>query len=175
MAMATSAVRGMKVDASKDQLKGTATDSAGNKADFTVDVKVDPTKQRRNINGNDAEQVLVTMETNVQVTPQGQTQSEEAGTLVILMDTWNANTGPASDAVRAWEQAASKEIAAAAFARRGTKIWARSPRRTGYGGGDEEGPGRSAESGRDRGAIDDAPRDRRPGEEVRSRSRADGQ
>jgi len=125
MAMvATSAVRGMKVDASKDQLKGTATDSAGNKADFTVDVKVDPTKQRRNINGNDAEQVLVTMETNVQVTPQGQTQSEEAGTLVILMDTWNANTGPASDAVRAWEQAASKEIAAAAFARRGTNLGA---------------------------------------------------
>ena len=66
----------------------------------------------------------MTMETNVQVTPQGQTQSEEAGTLVILMDTWNANTGPASDAVRAWEQAASKEIAAAAFARRGTNLGA---------------------------------------------------
>ena len=117
-AVATSAVRGMRADASKDQLKGSAVDSAGNKADFIVDLKVDPTKERRSINGNDAERVLVTMETNVHVTPQGQSQSEEAGTLVILMDTWNANSGPASDAVRAWETAASKEIAAAAFGSR---------------------------------------------------------
>jgi hypothetical protein len=117
--IATSAVRGMKADASKDQLKGTAVDSAGNKADFVVDLKVEPTKERRNINGNDAERLLVTMATNVHVTPQGQAQSEEAGTLVILMDTWNANSGPAADVVRAWEQAASKEVAAAAFGRKG--------------------------------------------------------
>ena len=117
-AVATSAVRGMKAEASKDQLKGTAVDSAGNKADFIVDLKVEPTSQRRDINGHPAERMFVTMETNIHVTPQGQAQSEEAGTLVILMDTWNANTGPASDAVRAWEQAASKEIAAAAFGNR---------------------------------------------------------
>lgn len=116
--VATSSMRGVKAEVSKDQLKGTAVDSAGNKADFIVDLKVDPTKARRNINGNDAEQVLVTMETNVHVTPQGQSQSEEAGTLVILMDTWNANSGPAADVVRAWEKAASKEIAAAALSRR---------------------------------------------------------
>jgi hypothetical protein len=54
------------------------------------------------------------METDVKVTPQGEAQ-QDAGKLVIVMDTWNAKTGPASDAVRAWEQAASKEIAAAAF------------------------------------------------------------
>ena len=117
--VATSSMRGMKADASSDKMKGTAVDSAGNKADFTVDVKVEPTKERRNINGNDAERVLITMETDVEVTPQGETQSQKAGKLVILMDTWNANTGPASDAVRAWEQAASKELAAAAFGRRG--------------------------------------------------------
>ena len=116
--VATSAVRGMQANASRDTLRGTAVDSAGNKADFTVDIKVDPTGKRQNINGNDAEQVLVSMETDVRVTPQGSTQSEQAGTLVILMDTWNANTGPASDAVKAWEQAASKEIAAAAFGSR---------------------------------------------------------
>ena len=112
---ATSAMRGMRADASKDQMKGTAVDSAGNKADFTVDFKVEPTKERRNVNGNDAERLFVTMETDVEVTPQGETQSQKAGKLVILMDTWNANSGPASDAVRAWEQAASKEVAAAAF------------------------------------------------------------
>lgn len=116
--VATSAMRGVRAEASKDQLKGTAVDSAGNKADYTVDLKVDPTGERRNVNGHDAERVLVTMETNVHITPQGQSQSEEAGTLVILMDTWNAKTGPAGDAVRAWEQAASKEVAEAAFGKR---------------------------------------------------------
>lgn len=115
---ATYAVRGMRTDASKDQLKGTAVDSAGNKADFVVDLKVEPTQERQNINGNDAQRAFVTMETNVHVTPQGESQSQEAGTLVVLMDTWNANTGPASDAVRAWEEAASKEVAAAAFGKR---------------------------------------------------------
>ena len=116
--LATASARGMRADASKDQLKGTAVDSAGNKADFVVDLKVEPTNERRNINGNDAQRVLVTMETDVRVTPQGESQSQAAGKLVILMDTWNANTGPASDAVRAWEQAASKEVAAAAFGSR---------------------------------------------------------
>ena len=119
MAMAaTSAMRGMQMSASRDTLRGTAVDSAGNKADFTVDLKVDPTNERRNINGHDAQRMFVTMETDVRVTPQGSSQSEQAGTLVILMDSWNANAGPANDAVRAWEQAASKEIAAAAFGRR---------------------------------------------------------
>jgi hypothetical protein len=116
--VATSSMRGMQADASKDQLKGTAVDSAGNKADFTVDLKVEPTRERRTINGTDAERVLVTMETDVRVTPQGASQSEAAGKLVVLMDTWNANTGPASDAVRAWERAASREVAAAAFGSR---------------------------------------------------------
>jgi len=118
MRASTSAMRGMKTDASKDQLKGTATDSAGNKADFTVDIKVEPTSQRQNINGNDAERAFITMDTDMRVTPQGESQSQEAGRLVVLMDTWNANTGPASDAVRAWEKAASKEVAAAAFGSR---------------------------------------------------------
>ena len=110
----------VKTDASGDKLKATATDTAGNKADFVVDLKVEPTHERRNINGNDAQRAFVTMETDVRVTPQGETQSQAAGKLIILMDTWNANSGPASDAIRAWEQAASKEVAAAAFGGRGS-------------------------------------------------------
>ena len=113
--IATTPVRGMKADPSSDKLKGSAVDSAGNKADFVVDLKVDPTGERQTVNGYDAKRLLVTAETNVRVTPQGETQSQEAGTLVILMDTWNADTGPAADAVRAWERSASKEMAAAAF------------------------------------------------------------
>src|SRR5262245_12145341 len=58
-AVATSAVRGVRADASKSQLKGSAVDSAGNKADFTVDFKSEPAKERRNINGNDAERLFI--------------------------------------------------------------------------------------------------------------------
>ena len=125
--VATSSVRGMKAERSNDKLEGTAVDSAGNKADFVVDLKVDPTGERKNINGYDAQRLLVTMETNVRVTPQGETQSQEAGTLVVLMDTWNANTGPAAEAVRAWEKAASKELAAAAFGGNKSNIGAAFP------------------------------------------------
>jgi hypothetical protein len=117
--LATSSMRGVRADQSSAQLKGSAVDSAGNKADFIVDVSVDPTKERKTINGMDAERVLITMVTDVDVTPQGESQAQNAGKLVLLMDTWNSNTGPASDAVRAWEQAASKEVAAAAFGSRG--------------------------------------------------------
>jgi hypothetical protein len=131
--VATSSVRGMKAERSDDKLKGTAVDSAGNKADFVVDLKVDPTGERRNVNGYDAQRLIVTMETNVRVTPQGETQSQEAGTLVIVMDTWNANAGPAADAVRAWEKAASKEMAAAAFGGNKTNIGAAFPGNPGVG------------------------------------------
>ena len=125
--VATSSVRGVRAERSNDKLKGTAVDSAGNKADFVVDLKIDPTGERRNVNGYDAQRLIVTMETNVRVTPQGESQSQEAGTLVILMDTWNANTGPAADAVRAWEKAASKEMAAAAFGGNKTNLGAAFP------------------------------------------------
>ena len=116
--VATAGMRGVRAETSNDQLKGTARDSAGNKADFVVDVKVDPTKERRNINGNDAERVIIEMETDVKVTPEGESQAQDAGKLVVVMDTWNSNAGPAADAIRAWEQSASKEIAAAAFGSR---------------------------------------------------------
>ena len=113
----TPAMRATRADPSTGQLKGTAVDSAGNKADYTIDFQIEPTDERRNVNGNDAKRVLLTMVTDIDVTPEGETQAQNAGKLVLLMDTWNANTGPASDAVRAWEQATSKELAAAAFGR----------------------------------------------------------
>ncbi len=116
--VATSGMRAVRNESTRDQIKGTAVDSAGNKADFVVDVKVEPTNERQTVNGHDAQRVFITMDTDVRVTPQGESQSQAAGKLVILMDTWNANTGPASDAVRAWEQAASKEVAAAALGSR---------------------------------------------------------
>ena len=121
----------MRADPGKAQLKGSAVDSAGNKADYVTDIKIDPTGERRNINGYDAQRLIITLETNVRVTPQGETQSQEAGTLVVVMDSWNANTGPATEAVRAWEKSASKELAAAAFGSKTPNLGAAFPQNPG--------------------------------------------
>ena len=98
------------------QMKATARDSAGNKADFTFHVKMDPTSERDNVNGQDAQRAFATIETDVKVTPEGDTKATDAGTLVILVDTWNANGGPAYTAVHNFQQAMSKELREQAFA-----------------------------------------------------------
>jgi hypothetical protein len=91
-------------------MTATARDSAGNKADFTFHVSLDPTNEHETVNGQDAKRAFATIETDVKVTPEGETKATDAGTLVILVDTWNANGGPAYTAVHNFQQAMSKEI-----------------------------------------------------------------
>lgn len=116
----TAAMREMSTSANvrsdHGQTQATAVDSAGNKADFTFHLSVDPTNEHDNVNGQDAQRAFTTIETDVKVTPQGETQATDAGTLVILMDTWNANGGPAYTAVHNFQQAMSKDLREQAFA-----------------------------------------------------------
>jgi hypothetical protein len=102
--------------AEQGQMKGTARDSAGNKADFTFRVRMDPTSEKDNINGQDAQRSFATIETDVAVTPQGEAKSTDAGTLAILIDGWNSNGGPAYTAVHNFQQAMSKQFRDQAFA-----------------------------------------------------------
>lgn len=104
------------IRAEKGTATATARDSAGNKADFTFHVKMDPTSERDNINGQDAQRSFATIETDVKVTPQGEAKATDAGTLVILIDSWNANGGPAYTAAHNFQQAMSKELREQAFA-----------------------------------------------------------
>ncbi|MEP6991449.1 MAG: hypothetical protein ABJA80_11020 [bacterium] len=92
------------------QMKATARDSAGNKADFTFNVTMEPTSERDNVNGQDAQRAFATIETDVKVTPEGEARATDAGTLVILVDSWNANGGAAYTAVHNFQQAMSKEL-----------------------------------------------------------------
>ena len=95
--------------------KATAQDSAGNKVDFTFNVSLDPTNEKQNVNGQDAQRSFATIETDMKYTPEGETKSQDAGKIVLLLDNWIANNGPAYTAVHNFNQAMSKELREQAF------------------------------------------------------------
>lgn len=111
----TGAVRPSEGQGDRGQLAATAVDEDGNKADFTFDMKIEQTDQRQQINGHQADRVFATVETDVKVTPEGETEAEDAGKLVIFMDVWNTDGGPAHVAVQRFHEAAAKEVAEQAF------------------------------------------------------------
>jgi hypothetical protein len=91
-------------------LKATAQDSAGNKLDFTFNISEEPTNERQNVNGQDAQRAFATIETDMKYTPEGESKSQDAGKIVMLLDNWIANNGPAYTAVHNFNQAMSKEL-----------------------------------------------------------------
>jgi hypothetical protein len=96
-------------------LKATAKDSVGNKVDFTFNLSVDPTNEKQNVNGQDAQRAFATIETDMQYTAEGDSKAQDAGKIVLLMDNWIANSGPAYTAVHNFNQAMSKELREQAF------------------------------------------------------------
>jgi hypothetical protein len=95
--------------------KATAQDSVGNKVDFTFNVSLDPTNERQSVNGQDAQRSFATIETDMKYTPEGESKSQDAGKIVLLLDNWIANSGPAYTAVHNFNQAMSKELREQAF------------------------------------------------------------
>ena len=95
--------------------KATAKDSVGNKVDFTFNLSLDPTNERQNVNGQDAQRSFATIETDMKYTAEGDTKSQDAGKIVMLLDNWIANSGPAYTAVHNFNQAMSKELREQAF------------------------------------------------------------
>jgi hypothetical protein len=77
--------------------------------DFKFDLKVEPTNERQRINGQDARRHLITITTDMSVTPEGDT-TQQAGTLVMLIDSWNATSGPVAEAHKRFYEASSKEL-----------------------------------------------------------------
>ena len=116
VAAATMMARSTNARSEKGVATATAKDSVGNKVDFTFNVSMDPTSERQNVNGVDAQRVFATVETDMKYTEAGDTKSQDAGKIVLLIDTWNANAGPAFTAVNNFNQAMSKELRAQAVA-----------------------------------------------------------
>ena len=96
-------------------MKATAKDSAGNKLDFTFNVSEEATNERQNVNGQDARRAFATIETDMKYTDAGDTKAQDAGKIVMLLDNWIANSGPAYAAVNNFNKAMSKEMREQAF------------------------------------------------------------
>jgi len=96
-------------------LTATARDSAGNKVDFTFHLSEEPTNERQNVNGQDAQRTFATIETDMKYTAEGDTKAQDAGKIVMLLDNWIANSGPAYTAVSNFNKAMSKELREQAF------------------------------------------------------------
>jgi hypothetical protein len=95
-----------------------------------VNVAVDRTNERDRIAGQQAERAFITLTTDAMVTPGEGGPEEEAGRLVLLVDTWNAKDTPADRAMRRFAERVPEatqrrsqgmlEAMAAAFAQDGS-------------------------------------------------------
>ena len=108
-------VRSSNARSENGVMTATAKDSAGNKIDFTFNVSEEPTNERQNVNGQDAQRAFATIETDMKYTGEGDTKAQDAGKIVMLLDNWIANNGPAYTAVTNFNKAMSKELRQQAF------------------------------------------------------------
>jgi hypothetical protein len=77
---------------------------------------VDEANQRDRVAGYDAERFFLTMEAEGEYTPEGATEREKGGTLVILTDMWTSRNMPAFTAMKAFQDASAREHANASAA-----------------------------------------------------------
>lgn len=82
--------------------------------DFRFDV--DATSERQRVAGYDAQRVFLTMEAAAEAVPEGQTEMEDAGRLVVLTDMWTSRDIPILQARSAFEDASAQQAAEAGAA-----------------------------------------------------------
>jgi hypothetical protein len=98
MAQAMAAQAQAEVQAARS--KGIASASNDSvRVDFKYDLQVEPTGERERIADQDAQRYVLTLRTDMTFTPEGG-QSAEAGTLVLLVDSWNSTDGVLAGAYR---------------------------------------------------------------------------
>lgn len=99
------AMEQVKADVSAELAQARAEAPPGERGDVQLryDVQLDRTSDRARIGGLDAQRHFMTIATNATVTPEGG-EAEAAGTMVLLIETWNAKDTPAQ---RALEQFAT--------------------------------------------------------------------
>lgn len=74
---------------------------------------VDDAGQREKVAGYDAQRFFLTMEAETEYVPEGESQFEKGGTLVVFTDMWTSKGVPVLDARTAFDQTTAQEYAAA--------------------------------------------------------------
>jgi hypothetical protein len=85
-------------------------------AQFNFRFAVDPANERQRIAGYEAERFFLTMSAEGQYVPEGATEREQAGTLVILTDLWASRDAPAFQALNTFRDASASQYADAGAA-----------------------------------------------------------
>ena len=88
----------------------------GAEAEIEFRFSVDPANERQRVAGYDAERFFLTMEAEAEAVPEGQTEKEEAGTLVVLTDMWTSRDIPVLQARSAFEDPSARQVAEAGAA-----------------------------------------------------------
>jgi hypothetical protein len=89
---------------------------AGGDTELKFRFSVDAADQREKVSGYDAERYFLTMEMEGKYTPEGATEKEEGGTLVLLTDMWASKDVPTQQALSAFQAASAEEWASAGSA-----------------------------------------------------------
>jgi hypothetical protein len=89
-------------------------DSAETRVDFTF--KVEEARERERVAGYDAERFFLTMQAETEYVPEGGSQREEGGTLVVFTDLWSSKDMPGFTARRAFDESTAQDYAVAGAA-----------------------------------------------------------
>jgi hypothetical protein len=87
-----------------------ASGQQGDSVEVRLDLKVERPGEKQKIMGYDAERVFITFTSEFLVTPEGEEQAQQAGTLVIFMDSWSASGVPAEEAQKRMAESVGPEL-----------------------------------------------------------------
>lgn len=79
--------------------------------EFKYSVAVEKAGEKQEIAGYSAERSFVTLTVETRATPEGKTEKEDAGSLVVLIDTWNSTSVPTRAAQEEFQAAYAKRVA----------------------------------------------------------------
>ncbi|CAN5647609.1 hypothetical protein BH23GEM7_BH23GEM7_11400 [soil metagenome] len=103
-----------EIKAAPNQRRESGQSGAETQLDFRF--SVDEANQRERVAGYNAERFFLTMEAEGEFTPEGTTEREKGGTLVILTDMWTSKDMPAFTALNTFHEATAREYANASAA-----------------------------------------------------------
>lgn len=102
--------------AANDASRSTSSNPDGAEARLDFRFSVDATNERQRVAGYDAERVFLTMEAAAEAVPEGETEMEDAGSLVVLTDMWTSTDIPVLQARSSFEDASARQAADAGAA-----------------------------------------------------------
>lgn len=95
----------------KDAQKDAKKENPNADVQFKYSADVDATGQSEKIAGYDAKRVVVTLTVDAAARPEGEKDMQQAGSMVILIDTWNSTDAPHAKAMKDFQEEFARKAA----------------------------------------------------------------